>query len=286
MIIYEGQKIENGIFPNKETYVDIPHPYPDSMLKEKSDHELDVAEVTMIFEGNDDLINLMLLKRALDDQGVKIKVDLFAPFFPYMTMDRTEDTRALSCKYISEFVNRLGFRTVTIWEAHSPVVLATLDRVINANGITIQIAYSAMEQNNLDEQNALIVFPDDGAAKRYEKAFKGFKTVTVEKKRDFETGKIIDSKIAHGAEYIQPGMTAVIVDDLCRGGWTFMNAAKLLKAQGLDKVILCVTHAEEGMFKGEMYNSGIVDLIYTTDTCCSAREDPRVHFESKVRVYE
>ena len=269
--------IVSGKFPNCETYVD----YAEEVLL-----RLDPIsqQITMIFEGNDDLINLMLLKRSLDDAGVK-NISLFAPFLPYSTMDRTEDFRALSCKYVSEFINRLGFDSVDIWESHSSVALATLDRVKNDATVSVSIAKTAIEREGCDERNALIVFPDSGAEKRYCNSFVGYKTVTIKKMRDFQTGELLGSKIAEGEEFIEPDMTAFIVDDLCRAGWTFAKAAEALRARGVTKVILCVTHAEEKMFGGYMYESELVDKIYTTDTCCAARDDDKIIFVKTVRFY-
>jgi Phosphoribosylpyrophosphate synthetase len=268
MLFFNGAPVKFGEFPNHETYLDL-----DDLLSLVRTENT----VTMRFEGNDDLINLMLLKRTLDDDAIT-PVALVVPFLPYSTMDRTEDTRVLSCKYISEFVNALNFSSVSIWEAHSPVVLATLDRVKSDNMRTVKIANYVMNVLSTNGEDLLVVFPDDGARKRYQKAFEETPTVTMEKSRDFITGNITGSHIALGKENIQEGMTAVIVDDLCRAGWTFVKAAEELKKHGVNKVYLCVTHAEEGIFTGAVVQSDFINAVYTTDSCCEKRKHDRIKF--------
>lgn len=275
MLYINDEPLKTGKFPNGETYVELGN------LKDSANQV-----ITMIYESNDDLINLMLLKRSLDDNGAK-NISLISPFFPYSTMDRSENIRSLSCKYISEFINLMGFAKVEIWEAHSAVILATLDRVHNIENISSNIAKSVIEKliSSKEANDILIVYPDSGAEKRYSKSFQDFKYVVMKKSRDFVTGKITDMEISHGSENLQSDMTAIIVDDLCRAGRTFLKAAEYLKKSKIaKKVILCVTHCEEVFFTGELYKSNAVDIIYTTDSCCAYRDDKKVKFIKTIRT--
>ena len=276
MLYLNNEPIKTGKFPNGETYVEL------DKLNGNANQT-----ITMIYEGNDDLINLMLLKRSLDDKGAQ-NISLISPFFPYSTMDRSENIRSLSCKYISEFVNRLGFSKVEIWEAHSSVVLATLDKVVNIENVSSSIAKNIIEQlissKEAQKDDILIVFPDAGAEKRYQTKFKDFKCVVMKKSRDFVSGKITGAEIAQGDEFLRQGKIAIIIDDICRAGRTFVNAGKKLKESAdIKKTILCITHAEEGIFNGELYKSDAIDEVYTTDSACASRNDEKIKFIKMVR---
>jgi len=69
------------------------------------------------------------------------------------------------------------------------------------------------------------------------------------------------------------GRTAIITDDICDGGYTFIKVAEQLKAKGASKVILFVTH---GIFsKGLGVFDGLIDHVFTTDSFEHA-PDPRL----------
>ena len=69
------------------------------------------------------------------------------------------------------------------------------------------------------------------------------------------------------------GRTAIITDDICDGGYTFIKVAEQLKAKGASKVILFVTH---GIFsKGLDVFEGLIDHVYTT-TSFEHAPDPRL----------
>ena len=113
-----------------------------------------------------------------------------------------------------------------------------------------------------------IVFPDEGALKRYSKNkfvswWNNADIVTLSKDREERTGVIKGTKIVNG--YINK--TCVIIDDLCDGGATFKGASKVLKENGADKVGLIVAH---GIFSKGLPIEGI-DWIGTTNSYTEER---------------
>jgi ribose-phosphate pyrophosphokinase len=62
------------------------------------------------------------------------------------------------------------------------------------------------------------------------------------------------------------GKTAVIVDDMISTGGTLVEAVKLLRARGADKIYVCATH---GVFAGEALDliaKSDIDELFVTDT--------------------
>jgi ribose-phosphate pyrophosphokinase len=132
--------------------------------------------------------------------------------------------------------------------------------------ITCEIAGSYDHQERMEAQADLVVFfPDEGAMKRYSDMINDIPYAFGIKKRDWATGKILGLDIMN-AELVKD-KNILIIDDICSRGGTFLHSAKALKAAGANRIFLYVTHAEQTMVEGEMYNNpDLVERIYTTDS--------------------
>ena len=92
------------------------------------------------------------------------------------------------------------------------------------------------------------------------------------KHRDVLTGQITGTSIIGEAE----AKTGIIVDDICDGGRTFIELAKVIR-KDYDKLILCITH---GIFSNgfdELFK--YFDQIYTTDSW-----NPKLESKDKLHV--
>ena len=108
----------------------------------------------------------------------------------------------------------------------------------------------------LTPNDAWFVFPDKGAAQRYN--YEAYPNVIIcEKVRNFATGKIEGIKAQIHKKTTEPSENApiIIVDDLCSYGGTFVGAIKAVENDlGIksDNNWLIVTHAEEAMTKSSV----------------------------------
>ena len=84
------------------------------------------------------------------------------------------------------------------------------------------------------------------------------------KKRRWEDGKILGLDIMNPENVKDKNI--LIVDDICSRGGTFYHAAKALKEAGAKHIYLYVSHCEETIFKGEIFSSGLIDHVYTTQS--------------------
>lgn len=218
--------------------------------------------ITLKFESNEDILNLMFFKKHLDEKVPTNRTILNIYYLPYSRMDRTEGTNVFTLKFLCQIINSLNFEKVLTYEAHSNVSLALLDRVENVN-YSIDLAKKCMEEVGFDKTKDYIVFPDDGAKKRYVNDFKDCLTLTCTKKRDFLSGSIKSLEIN---EEVTGEFKAIIVDDLCSYGGTFVMASETLSEKGATEIYLCVTHSEDGLFKGNIFKDDIIDRVYTTDS--------------------
>ncbi|QNK57452.1 ribose-phosphate pyrophosphokinase [Paenibacillus sp. PAMC21692] len=257
MIALNGVRLTFKTFPNGETLVD------GGEIKglARENNLLDFKY------GNDgDLIKLMFVKKHLDE--MRSKVSLLIRYMPYSRMDRTEGDSVFTLKHTASFLNGLGFEEITVVEPHSDVTTALLDRS-KAEYPTSLLLARVMEETGFDASRDFLFFPDAGAQKRYSKV-KGFKQLVGFKSRDFETGEIRSLELVGNIDATE--FKAIIVDDLCSYGGTFLRSAERLREAGASEVYLLVGHCEDAVFKGDMLGSGLVDKVFTTDTILDAAQ--------------
>lgn len=263
MIALNGVTLTFKSFPNGETLVD-----GGEIVKLAGDsNELDFK-----YENDGDLIQLMFVKKYLDDHG--LSASLLVRYMPYSRMDRVEEHSVFTLKYTAAFLNGLGFESVTIIEPHSDVTPALVDRS-RADYPTIRLLERVMSETEFDAARDYLFFPDAGAQKRYGKV-KGYKQLVGFKSRDFATGEIRSLELVGSID--TEGFKAIIVDDLCSYGGTFLRSAKRLREAGAAEVYLLVGHCEKAIFQGELLGSGLVNKVFTTDTILGkAQSTEQIH---------
>lgn len=281
MIMLNNVTVNFKDFPNGESFADV----------SVAELNCDLNSIQVKFENDKDLLYLLFLKDFIDDNYPKSTVILQMAYIPYSRMDRKEENRLFTLKSFARMVNRMGFDSVEVMEPHSEVSVGLIDRVhvINKSAELALIAMrdalglkgcawfddsSDREGHNLqglfkaaEEAGIYLVYPDAGAEKRYKKQIKYAKVLTCSKERDFNTGNI-KSIFVNGAENAQDCKIAIIVDDLCSKGGTFVGSAIALKEgiPSLITVILCVAHCENTIYEGKILSEDIIDKVYTTDS--------------------
>ncbi len=205
---------------------------------------------------SDKIMELILLVDALRrTAGTKIGIHLICPYLPYARQDRVcASGESLALKVICDIINGLHFISVTVWDVHSDVSLALLD---NAWSIHQRAFVSRIEW-----PNTVLVAPDAGAIKKTLETAKalGLPMVRADKIRSVEDGSITSTTIYSDSV---GDSDFLIVDDICDGGKTFVELAKVLRPLTTGKIYLYVTH---GIFsKGLEVFDGLIDAIYTAN---------------------
>lgn len=272
MILLNGKEVEFKTFPNGETLF--------------NKDGLDIEPFNMVsfkYENDSDLIRLMFLKNYLDTKHSIANV-LVIYYMPYSRMDRSENGSPFTLKYVANFINNLKFSSVEVIEPHSDVTCAVLDRA-TANFINYRLLPMVMEEIKFNPTTDYVVYPDAGAQKRYgnivaENTLVGFKH------RDFATGHITQLEIV--GEKDKEGGKAIIVDDLCSKGGTFILTAEVLKViRKFDEIYLLVAHCEDSIFEGKVLKTDLIDKVFTTDTIINKFKDnwfTQIYSE-KMKVY-
>ena len=241
-------------FPGGERHVE---------LSSNSDHT-EFVFISARLKNSNDLMDLMLVVNALKHRfGSELAIDLELPYLPYSRQDRVcSEGQAFSLEVMVQIIKAMGVRRLITWDCHSSVGV-DLTGAENISPVDV-IRSNQNLVSLLQADETVLVCPDKGARNRCKeiKEAIGVPTmVSCTKQRDPDTGKITRTEV--DTESLE-GKTAVITDDICDGGYTFLKVAEQLKAKGVEKIVLYVTH---GIFsKGLEVFDGLIDQIYTTNS--------------------
>lgn len=262
MIILDGKEIALNKFPDgtlllKESI----QPYIDNDCRE--------ARIVWHFENNEEMIAIMFLTRHLQSNGV-VFVHLVMPYIPNARQDRVKTNEdVFTLKYFAEFINSLGFNSVTVLDPHSSVSEALIDNLIIES--PERFIQRAINDVYTRERNLITFYPDEGAMKRYSGMLKMNYAFGI-KKRDWRTGVIQGLDVSGQTDKIKDS-AILIIDDICSKGGTFYHSAKKLKELGAKNIYLYVSHCENSVLYGDMIKSGLIEKVYTTNSIFTERHE-------------
>ena len=217
------------------------------------------------------VMQLLLTVNALREVEEGIKLHLLLKYFPYARQDRVcSPGEAFSAKVFADLINSLNFTSVEVWDIHNEGTLGLINNVVHISQRELTIGFFNKSRYGY------IVAPDKGAVPKLSWVEKGC-LIVAGKERNLATGEIIRTVIESGEEKVQ-GADLLIIDDICDGGRTFIELAKVLYSKGAANVDLYVTHgifskgteclAEEGIHKiycaNKVYGATNLSLLNVT----------------------
>lgn len=241
MITVNGHKLVPTMFPDGTSQV---WKLPGSVFRCGG-----MAKIEWRFGHEGEIMHLAQLKRLLDARS--INATLYMPFLPYSRQDHgvsNESTFALLA--FAGIINRLKFISVYCLDAHSSQASKSIENF--HSHYPKEVLHHVLSVLG----DPLVCFPDAGAVAKYS----GFveKFLYGQKKRNQSTGEIEEYSLTHS----KCEANVLIVDDICDGGATFIELARLLRGAGAEQIHLFVTH---GIFsKGLMpLRAAGIDRIFT-----------------------
>jgi ribose-phosphate pyrophosphokinase len=209
-----------------------------------------------------DLELILSATSALRELGFK-DISLYIPYFLGARSDRKfiKGSSNYLKTVICPIINSQNYDQVMVVDAHSDVLEACLNNYYKIDNISlVKFALERIDNKRDAHQRITLVSPDAGALKKvYDVAahFSLENIIIANKHRDIRTGKITHTEVpglpdAMLDSAVYP-MNFVIIDDICDGGRTFIEIAKVIKEKrpnGIyreDKIYLIVTH---GIFSG------------------------------------
>ena len=286
MLYVNKQLIEFITFPNNERCLDLSR----EILELKPGF---INDVYWHYENDESIFELFLLDDAIHSRGQVY--NLYIGYMPYSRMDRIQNPgTAFSLDVLTRMITRMTKAILNIYvlDPHSPVTIEKLNsyRPGLAHEIDYSLAEDVITYTGINTNDAWFVFPDKGAAKRYN--YEAYPNVIIcEKVRDFATGKIEGIKAHIHKETKRPAENApiIIIDDLCSYGGTFVGAIKAVENDlGIksDNNWLIVTHAEEAIDMGQVPVT--FDKIFTTDSITKPQGDTNMstsEYDESKNVY-
>lgn len=245
----EGNPIayKNLTFPAGERHIAFNDYFTDLTLTRNH------VEVHVHFEGSDDIVDLMLIGDILRNHVHKT---LVMHYMPFSRQDRAVNKgEAHALRAFAKLVNSLGFERVVTYDPHSTVCEALFENLViktQLEAFTTTVGYNS----GMD----YVLAPDAGASKKAFEIAKAYGVPMLQalKERDPKTGEVTGVVLASKAPEVKS--TIMVVDDICDGGRTFIELAKIPELQGHD-LRLFVTH---GIFsKGIDVLKPYYNQIYT-----------------------
>ena len=224
------------------------------------------------------------LKRLIGACNGKAKrITVIMPFLYEGRQHRRTNRESLDCALMLHELANMGVSDVITFDAHDPRVqnstpLMCLENVRPTLQV-IQSLFSEVDDLTIDNNNLMIVSPDEGASERaiYMATLLGVNIGMFYKRRDYT--KIEDGRnpiIAH--EFVGDGVKGkdvVVVDDMISSGDSMIDVAKQLKDAGAKRIFVNATF---GLFTGgferfdEAVRQGLIDKVITTNLIYQKKE--------------
>jgi ribose-phosphate pyrophosphokinase len=241
--------------------------FPDGELYLRVGGRLEGDDVVVVqsTRTDQDLIELLLLEDAVREAGAR-RTFVVVPYFGYARQDRKffpgepVSARAL-CRHVE-----LDADAVVTVDLHSSQTLSHFSRpAFEASGIP------ALARLLRERPVDLLVSPDKGGVDRAKRMAQHLDKpwFALEKKR-LDSDRVELSLPTSGVPQLS-GKHVVLVDDVITTGGTIVEAARLLKRQGVGAVTAACTH---GLFLRDAFEriKAVTDEVLSTDTLLNPAE--------------
>lgn len=244
------------------------HHFNDKYPNITFDHNLENRDVIFVMSMHDPAIYMEQLSviMVLPRQGIN-SLRIIMGYFAPGTMDRVDcegivATAETAATILSSCIpmTKTGPATLEIYDIH-----ALQERFYFKDKVRVKLRTAThLIKEKCSPDEFTIVFPDDGAAKRYGQDFEDYDTIICSKVRDGNK-RTITIKDTSGPIKTH---SFLIVDDLVQSGGTLLSCAKMLRnAYPGNRVHAFVTHAifpQHGYRK--FMESGVIDEFHCTNT--------------------
>lgn len=262
MLYLNDNEVKFIILPNQEKRLDLPLEFINNL------HE---NIVLWTYETDASIFELLLFDEVMAKLEHRYK--LVIGYMPYSRMDRVHEANtAFSLKVIVQLLSEQtsALEEVFVLDPHSPETLNKFKEFgMKVQEIDYSLADEVMEFANVNLDKTWIVFPDKGAANRYD-YYKYPNVIICEKTRNFATGAIESVKVETSSNtFITKEMkpNLIVIDDLCSYGGTFIKVLEAIEKHpdiNFDEAWLIVTHAEKAMEEGKILEK--YDKVFCTDS--------------------
>lgn len=208
-------------------------------------------EVLWMFENEAELITVCQLGHLLGTYAIFPTLNM--PFLVYGRQDKLISNNTTFAKIVMErLVMESGYTRILTYDAHSD----NSDFIQSREPVELIGAAIAHQD--------VVCFPDAGAVKRYMHLIGNhIPAIYCEKVRNQITGEIEGLQLMSDDDIT--GKNVLVLDDLCDGGKTFIEVAKILNAQGAGELTLAISHGIFSKGINIIFDAGY-KTVYTTNS--------------------
>lgn len=246
--------------------------YPDGQLSAKGSDLLPETKDGVLkirLSSWDDMQKLLVIAAAL--RRMDANPEVFIPYIFGSRSDRSFESSGINYvkEVIAPLLNAQNFKRISTMDPHSLALENAIDNLV-VSQLTLHLQKrTVLALTDNFEKPISIVCPDNGAYKKTWALCEALNSWTegkleidfvhCEKIRNLQ-GQITHTKVSHSPKFD----TALIVDDICDGGRTFLEIAKTPEFNKKMNLNLWVTH---GIFsKGLKELAQKFDHIFTTNS--------------------
>lgn len=258
-------------FPDNTAHIDVSRNLGDKMY------------IDWRYENEEELAYLIYLTKHIRAVDPQCSLSLRMHYIPNARMDRVEKVEnVFTLKYFCDVINWLEFERVFVFDPHSNVSLALLDRVYVVDKIEEYVGRVKFEIGKtleVDFDDIVLYYPDEGATKKYSKILKNERYCYGRKNRDWDTGAIVGLEIVNPYNIDLTGKYIIIVDDIISYGGTMYFGAEKLKQCGVSNIFAYASHVENSVLdrnKSKMlkaFEKDFIKMVYTTNSIYTGRHE-------------
>lgn len=216
---------------------------------------------------SDEIMKVLLQANAIRNQDQNAYIHLLAPYVPYGRQDRVSAPgTSFSLEVFAQVLGTARFNQISIVDPHSQTTVDELKKHIDR--VDVYHAYDFIDKRIVEDipyrewSEIVVLAPDKGAVQRAQDCARTLGIAEVhfaEKVRDPSSGEILGIV----APTIKANHHVLIIDDICDGGRTFIELAKVLEGKCASKTLF-VTH---GIFSKGYWEVALhFDKVWTTDS--------------------
>lgn len=230
-------------------------------------------ELVWLYDNDEEIIDIYYLISHIKDLLHNPYIKLVMPYVPNARQDRVKTSQdVFTLKYFCNLLNSLNINEIEVFDPHSHVCEALLNRVV----VKTPEAVLRRLLNKLPE-DLIIAYPDSGSEKRYCSMLRLPYIVGI-KERNWEDGTIRDLQI-FGSKHMVAGHSILLVDDIASRGSTLWYAARQLKEMGATDIYIYVSHCENTILKPNLNGQSLLSIpnlitkLYTTNSIFTEQHD-------------
>ena len=216
---------------------------------------------------NHHLMEMFIMIDALKRASAS-RITAVLPLYGYARQDRKDQPRVpITAKLVANLIVAAGAHRVLTMDLHAQQIQGFFDIPVD-HLYAAPVMYEYLKSKQI--KDLVVVSPDAGGIKMahaYSQVL-GSNLAIVAKRRKSATE--VESMTVIGDI---GGKSVLLVDDLTETAGTLTEAAKLLKAQGAQSVLACVSHALLNDLGIERLRKSDIDELITTDTVLRSAVD-------------